>query len=107
EEIEAIMTTTTETYVSTEAESREVAEQARQAEWEGKGFLRDLFLGKLQLDLIHPFPRPREERPAFQKFAGELRRFLVDHVGPAAIDETGDDAPHGLDGFHKLGGFGM
>ena len=31
------MTTTTEAYVSTEAESREVAEQARQAEWEGQG----------------------------------------------------------------------
>ena len=42
--------TTTEAYISTEAESREVAEQARQAEWEGKGFLRDLFLGKLALD---------------------------------------------------------
>ncbi len=107
EEIEAIMTTTTETYVSTEAESREVAEQARQAEWEGKGFLRDLFLGKLQLDLIHPFPRPREERPAFQKFAGELRRFLVDHVDPAAIDETGEYPPHVIDGLRKLGAFGM
>ena len=31
-----------------EVESRLVAEQARQAEWEGKGFLRDLFLGKFQ-----------------------------------------------------------
>jgi alkylation response protein AidB-like acyl-CoA dehydrogenase len=101
------MTTTTEAYVSTEAESREVAEQARQAEWEGKGFLRDLFLGKLQLDLIHPFPLIREERPAFQKFAAELERFLVDHVDPAAIDETGEYPPHVLDGLRKLGAFGM
>jgi alkylation response protein AidB-like acyl-CoA dehydrogenase len=101
------MTTTTEAYVSTEAESREVAEQARQTEWEGKGFLRDLFLGKLQLDLIHPFPRIREERPAFQKFAAELERFLVDHVDPTAIDETGEYPPHVLDGLRKLGAFGM
>jgi len=101
------MTTTTEAYVSTEAESREVAERARQTEWEGKGFLRDLFLGKLQLDLIHPFPRIREERPAFQKFAAELERFLVDHVDPAAIDETGEYPPHVLDGLRKLGAFGM
>ena len=101
------MTTTTEAYVSTEAESREVAEQARQAEWEGKGFLRDLFLGKLQLDLIHPFPRTREERPAFQKFAAELERFLVDQVDPAAIDETGEYPPHVVDGLRKLGAFGM
>jgi alkylation response protein AidB-like acyl-CoA dehydrogenase len=102
-----IMTTTTETYASTEAESREVAEQARQAEWEGKGFLRDLFLGKLQLALIHPFPRTREERPAFQKFARDLERFLVDHVDPAAIDETGEYPPHVLDGLRRLGAFGM
>src|SRR5262249_21643650 len=80
----SIMTTTTESYVATEAESREIAEQARQAEWEGKGFLRELFLGKLQLDLIHPFPAGREERPHFKKFYEELRWFLIDHVDPAA-----------------------
>ncbi len=101
------MTTSTEAYASTEAESREVAEQARQAEWEGKGFLRDLFLGKLQLELIHPFPMAREQRPAFQKFAADLRRFLVDHVDPVAIDETGEYPPHVLDGLRALGAFGM
>ncbi|PWU23278.1 MAG: acyl-CoA dehydrogenase, partial [Candidatus Rokuibacteriota bacterium] len=101
------MTTSSEPYVSTEAESREVAEQARQVEWEGKGFLRDLFLGKLQLALIHPFPRTGEQRPAFQKFVGELRRFLVDHVDPAAIDETGEYPPHVIDGLRALGAFGM
>src|SRR5262247_660110 len=93
--------------ITSEQESRQVAEQARQAEWEGRGFLRDLFLGKLQLDLIHPFPRGREARPAFQKFAGELERFLVDHVDPAEIDETGEYPPHVLEGLRKLGAFGM
>src|SRR5262249_45674850 len=106
-EIEANMTTSTEAYVNTEAESREVAEQARQSEWEGKGFLRDLFLGKLQLELIHPFPRAQEPRPAFQKFVDELRRVLVDHVDPAAIDETGEYPPHVVEGLRALGAFGM
>ncbi len=45
-----------EARMTTEAESRQIAEQARQTEWEGKGFLRELFLGNFQLDLIHPFP---------------------------------------------------
>jgi hypothetical protein len=36
---------------TTEAESREVAEQARQTAWEGKGFMRDLFLGEFQLTM--------------------------------------------------------
>jgi alkylation response protein AidB-like acyl-CoA dehydrogenase len=101
------MTTTTDAYVTTEAESREVAEQARQAEWEGKGFLRDLFLGKLQLELIHPFPRTREERPRFKKFFDELRWFLIDHVDSAAIDQTGEYPPHVIDGLRRLGAFGM
>jgi alkylation response protein AidB-like acyl-CoA dehydrogenase len=101
------MTTTTEAYVTTEAESRAVAEQARQAEWEGKGFLRDLFLGRLRLELVHPFPLTREERPRFRKFCDELRWFLADHVDPAAIDRTGEYPPHVLDGLRKLGAFGM
>src|SRR5215475_13503209 len=107
DESEASMTTRVETHVSSEAESREVAEQARQAEWEGKGFLRDLFLGTLRLGLIHPFPRTREPRPAFQKFVDELRRFLVDHVDPAAIDETGEYPSGVIDGLRALGAFGM
>src|SRR5262245_13878315 len=106
--IEANMTTTSaNTYISSEAESREVAEQARQAEWEGKGFLRDLFLGTLRLGLIHPFPRTREPRPAFQKFVDELRRLLVDQVDPAAIDETGEYPSDVIDGLRALGAFGM
>src|SRR5262249_17339405 len=51
--------------------------------------------------------RPREPRPAFQKFVDELRRFLVDHVDPAAIDETGEYPPDVIDGLRALGAFGM
>jgi hypothetical protein len=47
-----------------EAESRQIAEQARQKEWEGRGFVRDLFLGNFQLDLIHPFPARAADRPS-------------------------------------------
>src|SRR5215510_635960 len=92
---------------SGEAESRQVAEQARQTEWEGKGFIRDLFLGKFQLDLIHPFPLNREERPEFKTFYQEMEEFLRTQVDSAAIDETGEYPKHVLDGLRKLGAFGM
>ncbi len=92
---------------SGEAESRQVAEQARQTEWEGKGFLRDLFLGKFQLDLVDPFPLVREERPEFVKFYQALEEFLRTQVDPATIDETGEYPPHVLDGLRKIGAFGM
>jgi len=36
------------------AEAREVAEAAREQEWVAPSFVRDLFLGKFRLDLIHP-----------------------------------------------------
>src|SRR6266487_4251133 len=43
------------------AEARDVAEAAREAEWAAPSFVRDLFLGSLRLDLIHPYP---EQDPA-------------------------------------------
>jgi len=89
--------------------SREVAEAAREAEWQGAGFLRDLFLGKFRLDLIHPYPLAdlSEERPEFRRFYSELERFLRDKVDPDQIDRTGEYPPEVLDGLRKLGAFGM
>jgi alkylation response protein AidB-like acyl-CoA dehydrogenase len=87
-------------------ESRKVAEHARQSEWAGKGFLRDLCLGRLQIGFIHPFPLS-EERPEFARFHAAIERFLLDEVDPAAIDETGEYPPRVLDGLRRLGAFGM
>jgi hypothetical protein len=98
---------TTEVRLPTEEESRQLAEQARQKEWEGRGFLRDLFLGNFQLDLIYPFPLQREERPDFVHFYDELKAFLRHQVDSAAIDQTGEYPDHVVDGLRKLGAFGM
>ena len=91
---------------SSTEESRHVAEQAREAEWTGKGFLRDLCLGRFQLDFIHPFPES-PERPEFAQLCAQVDRFLQEHVDAAAIDETGEYPPHVLDGLRQLGLFGM
>ena len=71
---------------TTEQESRQIAEQARETEWEGRTFLRELFLGNLLLPLIHPFPLDAEERPEFTAFYQKMERFLRDEVDSAAID---------------------
>ena len=42
---------------ATELEAREVAEAAREKEWAQPSFLRDLFMGRFHLDLIHPASR--------------------------------------------------
>ncbi len=91
----------------TEQQSLDVAETARQAEWEKPSFMRELFLGRFRLDLIHPFPLPGPERPEFTAFYRKLHDFLRDEVDPAEIDRTGEYPPKVLDGLRRLGAFGM
>ena len=59
----------------TERQAREVAEAAREGEWKLPSFGKDLFLGQLRLDLIHP--QPRLDAAAVEK--GE--RFLAAAAG--------------------------
>lgn len=92
---------------STEAESRKVAEASRQDKWEKPSFLRDLFLGKFRLGLIHPFPRTESQNPEFLAFHDAFRAFLREHVDPLEIDRTGEYPEHVIDGLRKLGAFGM
>jgi alkylation response protein AidB-like acyl-CoA dehydrogenase len=90
-----------------EARSRGVAEAARETEWKKAGFLRDLFLGSLRLNLVYPYPYQKETRSEFQAFYDALRAFLIKHVDPVAIDATGEYPPEVIDGLAKLGAFGM
>jgi alkylation response protein AidB-like acyl-CoA dehydrogenase len=91
------------------AHSRAVAEAAREVDWHGKGFLRDLFLGRFDFGLIHPYPLEelRAERPEFKRFAEEFERFLAEKVDPDAIDEHGDYPPAIVDELRRMGAFGM
>ncbi len=97
----------TERRLTTEEESRRVAEESREQEWKGRGFLRELFLGQLSVDLVHPFPLAGEDRPEFRDFYDKLRDFLAKEVDSVAIDETGEYPEHVVDGLRKLGAFGM
>ncbi|HET9555232.1 MAG TPA: acyl-CoA dehydrogenase family protein, partial [Anaeromyxobacteraceae bacterium] len=89
------------------AKSREVAEAAREEGWQGAGFLRDVFLGKFDVRLIHPFPVGEPERPAFKAFYTAFEAFLREKVDPVAIDEAGEYPPEVIDGLRALGAFGM
>lgn len=101
------MTAATAPRTTTEQESRQVAEESRETEWAGRGFLRELFLGQFSLDLVHPFPKAEKDRPEFAKFYADLREFLATKVDSVAIDETGEYPEQVVDGLRKLGAFGM
>jgi alkylation response protein AidB-like acyl-CoA dehydrogenase len=92
---------------TTEEESRRVAEEAREQEWAGRTFLREMFLGNFGLPLIHPFPASKERRPEFDRFLNDLETLLREKVDPVAIDETGEYPPDAVDALRKLGAFGM
>jgi alkylation response protein AidB-like acyl-CoA dehydrogenase len=89
-------------------EAREVAEAARETEWAAPSFVRDLFLGRLRLDLIHPYPDedPEETRRA-QPFLDQLERFLRTSVDSDKIDREGEIPETVIDGLRQLGAFGI
>src|SRR5438874_477893 len=87
--------------------SRRVAEGARQREWTQPSFGRELFLGRLRLDLIHPYPRPRpEEGEKGEAFLGRLAKFL-ESVDPLQIERDSRIPDRVVKGLAGLGAFGM
>ncbi|HVS32533.1 MAG TPA: acyl-CoA dehydrogenase family protein [Thermoanaerobaculia bacterium] len=89
-------------------EAMEVAEASRETEWEKPSFVGDLFLGNLNLDLIHPFPQqPAADKTEADAFLGRLERFLAENVDADKIDREGEYDYSLFEGFNKLGAWGM
>jgi alkylation response protein AidB-like acyl-CoA dehydrogenase len=92
----------------TERQARDVAEAAREGEWKLPSFGKDLFLGQLRLDLIHP--QPRLDAAAVDKgerFLRRLRAFLVESVDPHQIERDAKIPESVIDGLKELGALGM
>lgn len=89
------------------SEARQVAEEARETEWQAPSFLKEIFLGNFRLDLIHPFPEAPPERPEFRAFYDRMQRFLLEEVDSDAIDREGKIPPRVVEGLASMGAFGM
>jgi alkylation response protein AidB-like acyl-CoA dehydrogenase len=92
----------------TEREARQVAEDARESEWRLPSFGKALFLGNLQLDLIHP--QPKLDPAAVQQgeaFLKDLRAFLSERVDPLQIEQDAKIPDAVIDGLKELGALGM
>src|SRR5512140_1543640 len=71
-------------------EAMEVAEASRETEWEKPSFVGDLFIGKLNLPLIYPFPeQSADDKKTGDEYLEKLERFLAENVDPEEIDRTG------------------
>jgi alkylation response protein AidB-like acyl-CoA dehydrogenase len=93
---------------ATEKEARDVAEAARESEWSGPSFVRELFLGRFRLDLIHPHPVDvdADEQARAADFYARLRAFL-EEVDSDLIDRTGQIPEEYVDTLRAMGAFGI
>lgn len=92
----------------TEREARQVAEAAREQTWRKPSFAKELFLGRFQLDLIHPHPLPSEEDVRRgEAFLAKLREFSETRIDGRLIEREARIPDEVVTGLKELGAFGM
>src|SRR5262245_9468276 len=93
--------------LASEKEARDVAEAARESEWSGPSFVREMFLGRFRLDLIHPYPAedPSEAERA-KPFLDQLADFLR-RVDADMIDRRGEIPEEYVQELRDIGAFGI
>ena len=94
--------------LASEQEARDVAEEAREQEWERRSFTRELFSGRFDLDLLWPPPEPDPgERERADEWLGRLETFARDHIDGDAIDRDRWVPDEVLEGLAELGAYGI
>ncbi|MFE9634424.1 acyl-CoA dehydrogenase family protein [Streptomyces sp. NPDC006463] len=92
----------------TEREARQVAEAAREQDWRKPSFAKELFLGRLRLDLIHPHPLPADEDVRRgEAFLARLRAFCETQIDGARIEREAKIPDETVRGLKELGALGM
>lgn len=90
-----------------ERQARAVAEQAREGEWRLPSFAKELYLGRLRLDLIQPYPEPDEGTIARgEAFLAELRG-LCQGIDSQRIEREDRIPDEVVVGLREIGAFGM
>jgi alkylation response protein AidB-like acyl-CoA dehydrogenase len=98
---------TDQAQLATEKEARDVAEEARETEWNNPSFAAELFLGRFRPELIHPHPPPDLEEEARAKpFLDKLKQFM-DRVDSEEIDRTGEIPEELVQELRDMGAFGI
>lgn len=94
-------------HTATEDEARDVAEAARETEWERPSFLAGLFMGRFDPSQVLPFP---EEDPAeaarAKPFLDAFRAFLRDYDADE-VDRVGRISDADVQRLREIGAFGI
>ena len=91
----------------TEREARKVAEGARESEWTKPSFGKELFLGRLRLDLIHPWhTNTPEQIQRGESYLDRLRPY-VETIDAARIEGEAAIPDEVFADLAALGAFGL
>ncbi|NLV79028.1 MAG: acyl-CoA dehydrogenase [Rhodococcus sp.] len=91
----------------TEEQARALAEESRERDWTKPSFAKELFLGRLTLDLVHPFPRPTPDEDAHtEQFLTSLRAACTEMDGER-IERDARIPDEYVARLAELGCFGM
>ncbi|MEA3188717.1 MAG: hypothetical protein QOD99_2547 [Chthoniobacter sp.] len=86
----------------------ELTEAARESAQAERGLAGGLFMGRLNLAQINPFPHQgAEDRDQGDAFLQRLETFLKTRVDPDEIDRTGEVPDDVITGLADLGAFGI
>jgi hypothetical protein len=86
----------------------QLAEDARQADWEAVSFTAEVFKGNFRWDLLHPFPaQSAEDKRIGDEYIEKIRPVIEKYIDPWDIDEKGEYPPEALDAMAAVGLFGM
>jgi alkylation response protein AidB-like acyl-CoA dehydrogenase len=92
---------------ATERQSREVAEAAREEAWERPSFAKGLYLGRFELDLVHPHPRADSgDEARGDEFLSRMRE-VCNHIDGARIEREARIPDEDVKALADVGAFGM
>ena len=90
-----------------EREAREVAEEAREIGWSRPSFAEEPYLGRFDLDLIHPHPRPdADDEERGEAFLARLREVCAGIDG-SRIEREARIPDEDIRALAEIGAFGM
>jgi alkylation response protein AidB-like acyl-CoA dehydrogenase len=92
---------------ATEREARQVAEEARETTWTRPSFAKELYLGRFDLDLIHPHPRATPgDIERGEAFLAKLRE-VCERIDGRAIEREAVVRDEDVAALAEVGAFGM
>lgn len=89
-------------------EAMEVAESARQTEWQFPSFMGEFFMGRFKPELVFPYPdQPDADRQIGDAYLKTIDEFLRKNLDPDEVDRTGILPQSVIKGLVEIGAFRM